>query len=102
MRPPDHERPSIRGVTDLRFTAASPADQARGLLYFAEATHGLLRVVFTVRVTRDGRTILSFPTRHDRHGRQHAIVRPVNDAALRVIEAEVFVALRIKAEGAAT
>jgi len=87
--------------TDLRFTAANAADRERGLLYFAEVTYGALRITFTVRSTRDGRTVISFPTRRDRHGRQHAIVRPIDDAARCALEREVLAALGIKAEGAA-
>ena len=83
-------------LTDLRLTAANAADRERGLLYFAEVTYGALRITFTVRSTRDGRTVISFPTRRDRHGRQHAIVRPIDDAARRAIEAQVFAALEFK------
>jgi len=80
-------------ISNVRLLAANAADRARGLLYFAEATYGVLRITFTVRVTRDGRKVVSFPMRHDRFGRQWPIVGPIDDDARQVIEAQVFAAL---------
>lgn len=46
-----------------------------------------------VRRTRGRKMILSFPCRQDRYGNQHHIFRPLDDAARRVIERQVFAAL---------
>jgi hypothetical protein len=86
-------------LTDLAFVKVENlADRARGLRFFCTATHGDLRISFTIRVARNRRYVTSFPTRHDRHGRQWPIVRPIDDAARRRLEAEVFAALGIKPE----
>jgi hypothetical protein len=87
-------------LTDFRFVAASVELRARGLIYFGEATYGALRISFTVRRTRAGHLALSFPVRHDSHGGQHAVVRPLDDAARRAIEAQVFVALHLERDAA--
>jgi DNA-binding cell septation regulator SpoVG len=76
-------------VTDLHLVAATEADRASGLLYFATFTLGVLEVHVTVRRTRGGRIVLSFPCRHDRAGRQWPLVRPINDEARQAIEAAV-------------
>ena len=86
-------------LSDLRFIAAPEPDRARGLLFFASFILGPLRIDATVRRTRDGRLVLSFPVRHDGSGRQWPIVRPVDDAARHTLEAQVLAALRcIQAE----
>lgn len=89
-------------ISSVRLVAASGADRARGLLFFASFDCGLLHVDgVTIRRTRDGRLALSFPVRRDRSGRQRAIVRPRDDAARREIEAQVLAALEVKASEAA-
>lgn len=91
--------PDLPAVVDIRLVAASAMDRARGLLFFAAFTYGALRLDgVAVRRTRDGRLALSFPVRHDRHGRHHALVRPIDDAARRALEAQVFAALDLKHE----
>ena len=86
-------------VSSVRFVAASQADQTRGLLGFASFVLGPVRIDgVTVRRTLDGRLALSFPVRHDAAGRAHAIVRPLDDAARRALEAQVFSALDLKQE----
>lgn len=82
-------------ISDLRFTPAPRDDQARGLLGWVSLVldGGLCIDGIALRRTRDGRRALSFPVRHDRSGRQHSLIRPVNAAARRAIEAAVFEAL---------
>lgn len=38
----------------------------------------------------DGRLGLSFPSRVSKSGKKHSIVRPVDDAARRAVEAEIL------------
>jgi hypothetical protein len=105
MKPPDLTNgrrcpmPEHLAVTDFRLVVASLDDRARGLLFFVSFTYGALRIDgVTVRRTRDGRVVLSFPTRHDRSGRQHALIRPLDDETRRALEAQVFSALDLKQE----
>ena len=53
----------------------------------------------TLRRTTYGELRLSYPARRDRSGRDHPLVRPVDDAARRVIEAQVFEALGLGGDG---
>jgi hypothetical protein len=86
-------------ITSLHVVPTGDADRARGLLGFASFALGPIHLDgVALRRTRDGRLALSVPVRHDRSGRQHAIVRPVDDAARCAIEAQVFAALGFKAE----
>jgi len=52
----------------------------------------------TLRRTRKGWPAISFPTRRDVHGREHAIVRLLRPDDRRSIEAQIFRALAISAE----
>jgi hypothetical protein len=66
-------------------------DARTGLLGFLSLHYGVLIVDgVTVRRTAEGRLALSFPERRDGKGRRHPVVRPVDDAARRAIEAAVF------------
>jgi len=81
-------------VTAVQFSAAPRRDIRTGLLGFASFDLGGVRIEgVAVRRTRDGRLALSFPRRTDRHGVQHDVVRPVDDASRRAIEEEIFDAL---------
>jgi len=82
-------------VRDVTFTAATSTDRASGLLGWIALTLpcGLRLDGITLRRTRDGRLVLSFPERVDGQGRRHALVRPVNTDARRAIEAAIFDAL---------
>jgi DNA-binding cell septation regulator SpoVG len=79
---------------DLRIRTwirGSDADVRAGLLGFISVLYGAVVIDgITVRRTEQGRLALSFPERRDRHGRRHSVVRPVDDAARRAIEAAVF------------
>ncbi|RKY19801.1 MAG: hypothetical protein DRQ55_09720 [Planctomycetota bacterium] len=91
--------PDCRPVTAVHFTPAPEAQ--RGLLGWLSCRYGdLLLDGIAVRRTRDGRMCLSFPTRHDRHGRQHHLVRPADDASRRAIERVIFDAIHLDAEAA--
>ena len=82
----------------MRFSGASDVDQHRGLLGFIRLVLADALVIdnMTLRRTRDGRLVLSFPVRHDRRGRQRPIVWPVSQAARDAIEDAVFSALGLK------
>jgi DNA-binding cell septation regulator SpoVG len=53
-----------------------------------------------LRRTREGRLALSFPSRTDRDGRRHHVVRPLTDAARREIEAQILSSLGLAEEAA--
>lgn len=89
-------------ITDVRFAEAPDGQQRFGLLGYvrfvladAVAVDGV-----ALRRTREGRLALSFPVRHDARGRQHAVVRPIDDVSRRAIEAQVFAALNLQQETA--
>jgi len=83
-------------VSAIRFSAAPARDVRSGLLGWVSFILGDLHLDgVAVRKTRDGRLVLSFPERRDARGNRHPIVRPLDDAARRQIEAEVFTALQL-------
>lgn len=82
-------------ISEVRLTEA-PFEEARsGLLGWVTCTvNDTLRLDgITLRRTADGRLTLSFPARRDSTGRQHAIVRPIDDRTRRELERQVFRAL---------
>ncbi len=88
--------PDIRIRTLVRGTAD---DERAGLLGYLSLLYGDVIIDgVTVRRTADGRIALSFPERRDRQGRRHAVVRPIDDAARRAIEAAVFGQATLAAE----
>jgi len=100
-------RPKARGteltcVGDVCFVEAAVEQHRSGLLGWVRFTLGGLVVVdgVALRRTQCGRLTLSYPVRHDARGRQHSIVRPVDDAARVAIEAQVFAALHLERESA--
>ncbi len=88
--------PELR-VAQVRFTAASPGDQATGLIGYVSCILGDVLHLdgLVVRRTADGRLALAFPARRDASGRKHFFLRPLNDAARREIEAQIFRALNL-------
>ena len=82
-------------ITDLVATAAGSRERDTGLLAWLRFRIDDLVVLdgVALRRTRDGRHVLSFPIRHDAQGRQHPVVRPVDDAARRSLEHAVLSAL---------
>ena len=80
--------PDIRIRTWVRGTAD---DERTGLLGYLSIFYGDVVIDgITVRRTAEGRLTLSFPERHDKQGRRHRVVRPIDDAARLAIEAAVF------------
>ncbi len=84
-------------VTDIRFHRADHRDLQTGLIGFVTfVLDGHTRVDgVTVRETRDGRRVLSFPAKKHRDGREHPYVRPVDDAAREAIEQQVLDAVGV-------
>ena len=86
-------------VSEVKFRSASPPDQETGLLGWASATYGGLRLdAIAVRRTCDRKITLSFPSRRDNQGRRHFLVKPLNDASRRDFEHQILSALRIDQE----
>lgn len=87
-------------VADVRLVDALPADVRRGLLGFVSCTLGgkVWLEGLTLRRSREGRLYVSFPRPRDARGRERSIVRPVDMASQRDIEAQIFLALGIHLE----
>jgi hypothetical protein len=81
-------------VTDVRLEPARRRDCAAGLVGFVSCTiNGMLRLDgLALRRTRDGRHSITLPRRHG-----HPIVRPLQAAWMRELEAQVFEALGLEA-----
>lgn len=82
-------------VDRVSFESASAHDVATGLLGWVRfRLDGRVEVAgVTLRRTLEGRETLSFPTRRDRNGRLHPVVRPLDDATRLSIERQVLAAL---------
>ncbi len=87
--------PDVLHLTQVRFTAAAPHDQARGLLGWVSAVlNGALQLDgLTLRRSLDDRLYIAFPGRTDRSGRTHAYVRPLDDETRRDVEHQLLAAL---------
>jgi DNA-binding cell septation regulator SpoVG len=83
---------SSPSIADVSFVRASAADVRRGLVgYVSLSIDGALRLDgIALRRTIDGDIVLSFPTRIDRRGHEHALVRPLSDEIRRAIERDVL------------
>ena len=69
----------------------SDEDQRSGLLGYLSVQYGTLVLDgLTLRRTAAGKFAISFPSRTDRAGRKHALIRPADDAARKDIEAELL------------
>ena len=88
-------------VKDVVFTAVQSDDQRRGLLGYVRCSFANALVLdgIALRRTADGRSALSFPSRTDGQGRRHPLYRPIDDAARRQIERDIFAALGLQPEG---
>jgi hypothetical protein len=84
-------------VSEIRFLPATAIERATGLLGFVSflINDGLRLDGVTVRRTLAGAFCLSWPTRMDRLGAKHALIRPITDEARRDLEAQVLGALGI-------
>lgn len=82
-------------VSELRYSPATRDESAAGLLGFASfLLNGRIRVDGVgVRRTRNGHLALSWPARTDRTGERHPLIRPIDDAARRDLEAQVLTGL---------
>ena len=88
-------------ITNVRFTEAREADKRAGLLGWLKFSVGGTLEVDGCALRRriDGGHAISFPTRVDRQGRKHSLLRPMGDAVRRDIEAQIFRALGIEGDG---
>ena len=84
-------------LDNVAFTPAPQYLQRTGLLGWVTATlNGHLGLDgLAVRRTADGSRTLTFPTRIDGRGREHALVWPLDDGTRREIESVVFKALEV-------
>ena len=86
-------------VTEVCLAPAREEDRRAGLLGYVSATVNGLRVDgLALRLTLDGRHVLSWPARRDRRGRQHAYVLPLCDRERRRIEREILRSLGLRQE----
>ena len=88
-------------VDEVQLMAATEPDRQRGLAGYLRfrVNGGLLIDGVTLRRTQDGRWVLSYPERRDRHGRSHPILRPASDAVRATIASQVLESLGLQAEG---
>ena len=89
-------------VSEVRLTSARPDEVECGMIgYVAFVLDDSLKLDgIALRRTRRGHAALSYPCRRDRHGRDHALVRPLSDSVRRRIEEQVFRALGIGEQAA--
>ena len=89
-------------ISDVKFTAATPQEATKGLQGFIKCVlNGRIMLDgVTLRRSRGGRMTLSFPARQDKTGTQHFYIRPLDGAAHRVFERQIFQALGIRGEHA--
>lgn len=87
-------------IRDVVLTEAPASDRSTGLCAYASfSLDQLLRVDgVAVRRTRDGRIVLSWPSRKDATGRHHPILRPMNDAARVELERAILAAVGYRPE----
>ena len=83
-------------VSEVRFSGATEQDEQTGLLGFVACTvNGSLRLAgITLRRTRGGELVLSFPARRDRWGADHPLIRPLDSTVRRAFEDQILGALR--------
>ena len=84
--------------SSVTFTPGSVSEYRSGLLgYITFRLGDSLQVDgVAVRRTQSGRLTLSFPARRDRHGHDHAYIRPLDDLARKSIETQIFDALSLR------
>ena len=79
-------------MREIEFVPAPHRLARRGLLGWARVQQGQVVVDLAVRRTARGHHDVVFPTRRDTHGREHALVRPVDRAARDAIRVQVLAA----------
>lgn len=79
-------------ISDVQLARAAYQDQATGLLGWISfvVNEAIRHDGVALRVSATGKPYLAFPARRDSDGNDHAIVRPINDAARREVERQVF------------
>ncbi len=84
-------------ISRVGFVSATPVEIRSGLMgwvtFVVNDTIAVDGVAF--RRTRKGRPTLSFPSKRDRNGTDHAYVRPLDDRSRREVEGQVFFALGV-------
>ena len=87
-------------ITEVRFVQARPEQVADGLIGFVAFVldDALKFDSVALRRTRRGHPALSFPSRRDRQGRDHALIAPLSDGVRKRIESQVFDALGLAKE----
>ena len=83
-------------VTQVRFTRATAHEVRSGLLGYVRAHYGYVVLDgITVRRLANGGLALAWPVRRDRMGRNHALIRPLDDAARQSLEHAVFAQIEL-------
>ena len=84
-------------ISEVTFVAARPEQVAYGMLgHVTFVLNGTLKLDgITLRRTREGKPVLSFPCRRDRAGRDHPYMRPLSNGCRATIEQHVFAELGI-------
>ena len=78
-------------VSGVRFTHGSEADRRAGLLGWLRVRYGALELDgLALRRSGDGRFLVTFPSRRDSAGREHPLVRPLDYASRRDLEAQIL------------
>ncbi len=87
-------------ITNVAFVSAGPKNAAEGLLGWITCVVNDTLVLdgLTLRKTRDGRLTLSYPARRDAEGKQHFILRPIDDGARLDLENQILTALGCREE----
>lgn len=93
--PGDTTRGTRIEITEVRFSASSSSDQARGMLgWIGFLIDGWLRVdAATLRRSRSGELYVAYPARSDAQGRQHYFLHPISDTARREVQCQVLKAI---------
>ncbi len=86
--------PDLR-VSEVRFVAASPAEQETGLIgWVSLLLDDSLRIDGVgLRRTLAGDLTISFPARKDRRGKLHPMIRPLSDGVRLDLQHRIFSAL---------
>jgi hypothetical protein len=88
--------PESLAISEVALTPASPIDAWTGLLGFVRFRLGAGLEIdgITLRRTAAGRLAISFPSRRDRAGRDHPLLRPLDGVTRDNLERQVLGALR--------
>ncbi|MFH2000103.1 MAG: hypothetical protein ABIK28_10495 [Planctomycetota bacterium] len=89
-------------ITNVQYTTASIEEVKHGLNGWVSCTlNGQIQLDgITVRRTRCGKTALSFPAKMDSFGNKHYYLRPLDETARRIIESQIFSALKCMGKSA--